>query len=282
MHAVSLLPPGNGPDTGRRLWLAVLASLLLHLLLVLLLLAQPWTWRLTPPAPPPIEMVFPEPPKPPAPKAEPPRETPAPIPLPPPAVPQLQRAPVAEESQAPPAPGDRARSRAPVTEPAKPAPEPPKQPGPAPRATERPAPARPQPEAQAGNRQAGTGAAAGPGGPVMTQSESDFFLAQIVNGWVIDFQAPQFKDVELAGSYVVLPDGMLGPPFGKNDPWDMRAMMGPRWDTVKNDPAARDGVIALETFFRAMRLAQPFAMPPDATGYPKRMLVRFRISDITR
>ena len=59
----------------------------------------------------------------------------------------------------------------------------------------------------------------------MTQSESDFFLSQIVQAWVIDFDAPQFARIRIDGPYLVLPDGMLAPPFGKNDPWDMYAMV---------------------------------------------------------
>ena len=37
---------------------------------------------------------------------------------------------------------------------------------------------------------------------------------------------------------------------------------------------------AIETFLRAMRLAQPFARPPDAEGYPTSLSLNFRIGDL--
>jgi len=264
----------------RRLWWAVVASLLLHLLLLAVLLAEPWTWRRQPPPPQEISMVFPEAPKPPPPKAaEAPKPPQQPVPqLPEPSVPQLQRAPVAEQSQAPPAPGSKARPRPPADEGARPAPPKPEASGPAPKA-ELKLPAKPQKAAEAGHRQQGAGTAAGPAGETMTQSESDFFLGQIVAAWVIDFDAPKFRNIVISGAYQVLPNGMIGPPFGKNDPWDMEAMVN-NWDEIATLPNAADYRTAIETFLRAMRLAQPFKMPPGARGYPKILTLNFRIGDL--
>lgn len=272
----------------RRLWLAVALSLLLHGLVVLLLLVEPWTWRLQP-EPPPILAEFvlpppakPEPPKPepprPAPQVEPPRSAPQ-AEVPPPSVPQLQKAPVAEESKAPPSTGERARQRVQQTEAPKPAP--PQVPRPGPGVATAPQPRPPQAQSQAGNRQPGPGRAAGLPAEVMTQSESDFFLSQIVSAWVIDFDAPQFARIRIDGPYLVLPDGMLAPPFGKNDPWDMRAMVR-NWPEIEalRGPEAAAFRTAMETFLRAMRLAQPFAMPPNAQGYPKILYLDFRIGDL--
>jgi hypothetical protein len=289
MNAFSVRPENNFDD--RRLRWALAASLLLHLLLVAVLVAEPWTWRLMkPPEPPQFSMVFPEAPKPAAPKpAPPPRPAEAekppqpqpqavPIPLPPPQMPQLQRAPLAEKSEAPPAPGDRARRQLPSDE--KPDAEPPKPQtlGPA-RKSAPPLPAPAQRRAEIGNREAGRGAVAGPPGEKMTQSESDFFLSQIVAAWVIDFDAPQFRNIVISGAYKVLPDGTIAPPFGKNDPWDMRAMVN-NWDALARAPDAGAYRTAIETFLRAMRLAQPFHMPPGAAGYPKIMTLNFRIGDL--
>jgi protein TonB len=275
----------------RRLWLAVALSLLLHGLIVLLLLVEPWTWRLQP-EPPPIlaEFVLPQPPKAEAPKAEPskpqaeaPKPEPAPQtplpPVPPPSVPQLQRAPVAEESKAPPSSGERARSRPQTNEAAKPAPPQVQRPGPGVATAPQQRPA--QAQNQAGNRQPGPGRAAGQPAEAMTQSESDFFLSQIVQVWVIDFDAPQFKNIQIYGRYMVLPNGMLAPPFGKNDPWDMNRMVE-GWDQIVHDPRPQVAAFrtALETFLRAMRLAQPMAMPPDAQGYPKVLSLSFKIGDL--
>ncbi|MFN4312501.1 MAG: hypothetical protein ACK4FK_18100 [Ferrovibrio sp.] len=269
----------------RRLWLAVALSLLLHGLVVLMLLVEPWTWRLQPEPPPVLaEFVLPPPPK-----AEPPRpvpqaEAPKPEPelprteLPPPSVPQLQRAPVAEESRAPPSAGERARPRQQQAETPKP---PPQVQRPGPGAATAPQPRPPQAQSQAGNRQPGAGSAGGPPAEVMTQSESDFFLSQIVQAWVIDFDAPQFADIRIVGPYLVLPNGMLAPPFGKNDPWDMDRMVDgwPKLQAARGPQAAAFRT-ALETFLRAMRLAQPLAMPPNAQGYPKILYLDFRIGDL--
>ncbi|MFC3674156.1 hypothetical protein [Ferrovibrio xuzhouensis] len=275
----------------RRLHWALAASLLLHLLLVAILVAEPWTWRIAkPPEPQEISMVFPEAPKSAAPKpAEPPKPAaaekpppaqaqPAPIPLPPPSTPQLQRAPLAEKSEAPPSPGDRARRQLPSAETPQAVPPKPQTIGPGPK-TAPPLKAEPQRRAEAGNRAAGAGSAAGPTGKAMTQSESDFFLSQIVSAWVIDFDAPKFRDIQIYGQYKVLPNGMLAPPFGKNDPWDIHAMVN-NWDEIARIPEAAAFRTAIETFLRAMRLAQPFHMPPDATGYPKTLQLNFRIGDL--
>lgn len=269
----------------RRPWLAIILSFLLHGLLVAVFLLEPWTWR-SRPLPPQIlaEFVLPEPPKPaPAPPRQrqaAPQEAP---PLPQASVPQLQRAPVTEEeSKAPPSPGDRARNQPRMA----PEPEPQRQPRPDLQGPNRPAvpPLRqpqPQRERQAGSAAPGQGRAAGAPGDTMTQSESDFFLSQIVTAWPIDFDAPQFSDIQIYGHYKVLADGMLAPPFGRNDPWDMEAMVN-NWDEIADAPGAKAAAYrtAIQTFLRAMRLAQPFAMPPDAEGYPKILSLNFRIGDL--
>ncbi len=267
----------------RRPWLAVFLSLLLHGLIFAMLLMEPWSWYGPKPVPPILaEFVLPEPPKPapPPPRRAAPQEAP---PLPPASVPQLQRAPVTEEeSKAPPSPGDRARSQ-PRTAPE---PEPQRQqrpdlqgPNRAAAPTARQAP--PRRERQAGNAAPGSGRSAGSQGEAMTQSESDFFLSQVVTAWPIDFDAPQFSDIQIFGHYMVLPDGTLAPPFGRNDPWDMEAMVN-NWDEIADAPGPRAAAYrtAIQTFLRAMRLAQPFAMPPDTTGYPKVLSLNFRIGDL--
>lgn len=270
----------------RRPWLAVFLSLLLHGLLVTMFLLEPWAWS-NRPAPPQIlaEFVLPEPPKP---APAPPRQRQAAAtqeapPLPPASVPQLQRAPVTEEeSKSSPSPGDRARSQPRSA----PEPEPQRQPRPdlqGPNRTAIPPLRQPQPqrERQAGSTAPGQGRAAGAPGDTMTQSESDFFLSQIVTAWPIDFDAPQFSDIQIYGHYKMLADGTLAPPFGRNDPWDMEAMVN-NWDEIADAPGAKAAAYrtAIQTFLRAMRLAQPFAMPPDAEGYPKILSLNFRIGDL--
>lgn len=263
----------------RRPWLALVLSLLLHGLLIVILLLQPWAWNRTTPEPQILaEFVLPPPPPAaPAPAARRPAEPEIP-PLPPASTPQLQRAPVTEESRAQPGPGERARNQQ------QSAPQPSPLPAPDQRGPNRPAARQQQgqqspSERQAGSGQAGPGRAAGPPGPAMTQSESDFFLSQVVAAWAIDFDAPQFRNIQIFGHYKVLPDGTLAPPFGRNDPWDLHAMVN-NWEEIENEPRAAAFRTAIETFLRAMRLAQPFEMPPDAQGYPKILSLNFRIGDL--
>lgn len=273
----------------RRLGVAMALSLLLHGLVAILLIIEPWTWRIQPEPPPVLaEFVLPEAPKP-APRAAPPAPTPPPAaqsvePLkdvPPESVPQLQQAPVTRDpSRAPSSAGQRARPQAS------------ERPQPAPRVGQSGPTTTPAPPQQAqrqrpaqdttGNRQRGApGVAAGESGPTITQSESDFFLSQIVSAWVIDFDAPRFADIRIFGRYRVLPDGMLAPPFGKDDPWDMGRMVE-NWDRIATDPRPEAVAFrtAVETFLRAMRLSQPLRMPPNAEGYPKVLELNFRVGDL--
>lgn len=271
----------------RRLMLAALLSVVLHGLVVLLLLLEPWTWRIQPEPPPLLaEFVMPEPPKaapPPAPAPAPPApqaQQTLPEPPPPAPVPQLQRgAPVTDRSVAPPSAGERNRQQSRTAEQQQPQPQ--DQPGPRPRAAQEPPQQRPN-QAQSGNRQAGpAGGAPGMPGERMTQSESDFFLSQIITLWPIDFDAPQFANIQIDGAYMVLANGMLAPPFGKNDPWDMNAMIR-GWDKIAADPRPQAIALrtAMETLMRAMRNAQPMTMPPNAQGYPKILVMDFKVGDL--
>lgn len=271
----------------RRLALAALLSIVLHGLLVLLILIEPWTWRSQPDPPPMIaEFVMPEPPKAVPPPAPPVAQVPPPAPavsepVPPPAPPQLQRGKVAEESRAPPAAGNRAQTRERTAE----TPKPVKPPQARDESGQEVAPVlqqpRPQTPAQAGNRTQGTAGGINRKPGEMTQSESDFFLSQIVQAWVIDFDAPQFRDLVIEGNFRVLPNGMLGPPYGKNDPWDMRVMVR-NWQQIERltGPQAAAYRTAIESFMRAMRLVQPLKLPPDARGYPKVLSLEFQIGDL--
>lgn len=277
----------------RRLGVAMALSLLLHGLVAVLLIIEPWTWRIQPEPPPVLaEFVMPEAPKPAASRpAQPPPEAASPPSsprrpieelkdVPPPSVPQLQQAPVTQDpSRAPPSAGQRARPQA--SERPQPAPLQDRS-GPATTAAP-PADRQRAPAQQAtGNRQRGApGVAAGETGPTMTQSESDFFLSQIVSAWVIDFDSPRFADIRIFGRYRVLPDGMLAPPFGKDDPWDMGRMVE-NWDRIATDPRPEAVAFrtAVETFLRAMRLSQPLRMPPNAEGYPKVLELNFRVGDL--
>lgn len=221
-----------------------------------------------------VELVQPEPPKPPP---SPPQA--APMPPMPAQPPQLQSAPIEKESAAP-QPKEAAPEKPKIVQRQAPPRQSPPDAEPAPNAERVPRPqvarplaAMPKPMTQEEM------AAAVKNAPKMAQSEQDFFLSQIVQNWVIDRHAPQFQRVTIFGAYVVLPNGMLAAPFGKDDPWDMRRMVQD-WDKIPADPRYDGLRTAMETFLRAMRLAQPLQLPPGAKDYPKVMTLNFKVPDI--
>jgi hypothetical protein len=249
------------------------ASLLLHALAIMLLLLGPrWeTLRPQPPREAPIEVVLlpaPEPkPAPPRP-APPPPEVPARI-LPPPPPPQLTEAPIAETSTPPPGP-ERPATGAPT-------------PGP----VARPAPPVPAPPAAKGDVTLGGAARPGAaqsrrarGDKPATQAEKDFILAQILPFWLIDYRNPRFGRIVFGGTFVLQADGMLGPPYGKNDPWQPEVMVSGY--SALLSPEREPERVAIESFLNAVRAAQPFRLPPtlDKADYPRPIPVHFRLGDL--
>ncbi len=278
--------------TSKVILAGLLLSLLLHALVVVLLLEEPWmTWRKpAEPAPLEITMVIPEPPK-----AEPPRPAPVqpppppppqpqpqpqpevqtpPAPPPPPEVPQLQRGRVAEQSAVPkPEPRQQPRPQAQAQPQAQPQPQPKAEPLPRSLSPATSAPARqPMTREQA--------AAAARTAPEMVQSERDFFLSQIVDHMFIDLDAPQFERIQIYGAYVVMPDGMMAPPFDKSLPFDMSRMVDAETWQMMQQPSRANLRVAMESFLRGMYLAQPLQLPPNFGNQPKRMTLNFKMGDL--
>jgi len=246
-------------------------SLLLHAVLAWWLLHTPWQRDL--PAEPPtmvIEVVrAPEPAPLPAPPPPPEPTTPPTALIPPPPPPQLEDAPLAERSSPPPVPR-------PSPQPARPRPE-----TPAPTASPRSVPALPRADdGQSAPFEAGR--ATPDGGPkeeTATQAVQDFILAQIARHWIIDVRSTRFNNIVLNGRFVLLPNGMLAPPFGRNDPWDPQRMVRGYDQLLK--PGNEALRTAIETFIQAARLAQPFRLPPDGKAdEPRHLPLSFRLGDL--
>jgi len=261
---------GSAALRDRRPWLAaMIVSLLLHAAATWWLLGAPW-WREAAPEPQPmiIEMVTVAPPEP-APPAEP---SPPRLPVvPPPPPPQLSEAPIAERSTPPPVPRPAPQPARPRVEPATPAP------APAPRSTASVPPAE---SAESAPLEAGR---VRPGGSlpeaIATQTVQDVILRQIARHWIIDVRGPTYRDVVLSMRFKLLPDGMLAPPFGRNDPWDLRVMV--RDYEMMMRPENRMIRTTIETFLQAMRQAQPFQLPPDGQSAEVRTLpLSFRLGDL--
>lgn len=114
------------------------------------------------------------------------------------------------------------------------------------------------------------------------QTVPDFILMQIAQHWLIDYRNPRYSNLVLRGTKIVLlPNGMLAPPFGKDDPWNLPAMIA-NYDELRKIPAAAPALQALETFLQAMRLAQPFRLPPDGkpNNKPRVFEIYFRLGDV--
>lgn len=267
----------------------VALSLAFHLGIAVLLTTSPWAEPEKAPAEFVIDVVrLPAPPKPKAP--EPPRPLPPPVaqpaPVPPPAVdlpppppPQLTEAPIASRSAPPP---HEAREQAPPR-------ERPASPHVQHRTVARAAPPLPanstkpestpvtidRHEAVEDNRPAGRS------DKPAAQTVPDYILMQIAQHWVIDYRNPRYRNIVLRGAQIVLlPNGMLAPPLGKNDPWNPRAMIA-NYDALLT-PEAAPLRQALETFLQAMRLAQPFRLPPDGkpSDRPRTFTIYFRLGDL--
>jgi hypothetical protein len=187
--------------------------------------------------------------------------------------PQFEPAPLAEHSAPPPGPARarvRLRSAQDSTGPS---------PVPGPKAP--PAPHAPKAELSTGG---GTGVVASLGRPggegPAKQDEKDFLLAQVMPFWLLNYRDPRYHDVVFRGYFTLRADGMLDPPFGKNDPWDPAVMIGDydRLLARRLEPQR----LAIESFLRAVRAAQPFKLQPgiDPKSYPRQVAVFFRLGDL--
>ncbi|MBV8536887.1 MAG: hypothetical protein JO128_14910, partial [Alphaproteobacteria bacterium] len=232
------------------------------------------------PKPPPPQRPTP----PPQPEAAAPSPPPSPAPpkpegLPPPPPPQLSEAPIEEKAAPPPHPSE---SHAPPR-------ERPASPNVQHRTVASAAPALPANSGKAESMPVTIGRHEGnednlPSGhseKPAAQTVPDFILMQIAQHWLIDYHNPRYREIVLRGAQIVLlPNGMLGPPFGKNDPWSPREMIA-NYDALLA-PGAEPIRQAIETFLQAMRLAQPFRLPPDGkpSTEPRVFTIYFQLGDI--
>ncbi|MCA0449634.1 MAG: hypothetical protein LCH62_07655 [Proteobacteria bacterium] len=303
IDADSRLSTAPLPGGGKPLAWALIASILLHFLLLLLWIGAERR-DLPPPEPEivaiPMEFVAPPPPPAPPPAREAPRPPPPPAPQvapppPPPLPPQLETATPAERSSSP-TPDARPETVPPIDRRATPAPSPspanrdavaPEPPAPAadappvPTAPDglappppAPAPRRTAPAAPPAQRPAQVQDEARPtvGGGMpsekVTQAETDFLLAQILRNWMIDYSSPRFAQEDITFVFVIEPDGWLGAPMDQRLPVDYRAAIVD-YDAMvaaaeARNPRAMMVRSMLESFVAAARQAQPFVRPPGA------------------
>jgi len=290
MATATFIDVREAPDIDRHpkaLTTGVVLSFALHLGIAALLIYGAWS---KPELPPPefvidvVQLPKPPPPRkppepPPMPAAAPPPVPPAPQALPPPPPPQLTEAPIAEKAAPPP---HQSESHAPSR-------ERPASPNLQHRTIANAAPALPANSTKAESMPVTIGRheptednlPSGRSDKPATQTVPDFILMQIAQHWLIDYRNPRYRDIVLRGTKIVLlPNGMLGPPFGKNDPWNPREMIA-NYDALLA-PQAAPIRQAIETFLQAMRLAQPFRLPPDGkpNSEPRVFEIYFQLGDI--
>jgi len=271
------IPLNNPPEAKDRhpaaLPTGVVVSLLLHVAPVLLFLLFGLWPRSQPEHKSEFVMEMVQLPEPKPPVVQPPPQ-PQPQLLPRPLVPQLTEAPIAEKSTPPPQSGQ-------IAAPARARPAPhvaDKQEVTAP-GTSLPAnTTRPDAAQMAiGRAEPSKGFdLSGKNAKPATQAFQDFILMQISRHWIIDFRGPRYRDVVLTGTEItVLPNGMLASPLNKNDPWNPAGIVS-GYDQLGS--AERTIV---DTFLQAMRLAQPFRLPPDGKDGQSRVFsIRFRLGDL--
>ncbi|MBL0930848.1 MAG: hypothetical protein IBJ15_12100 [Alphaproteobacteria bacterium] len=315
IDADSRLSTAPLPGGGKPLLLALIASILLHLLLLFLWVGA--ERRDLPPAEPEIvaiPMEFIEPPPPPAPPRRarrracptPPPPPKAPPPRPPLCPPKFKPATPAERSSSP-TPNARPETVPPIDRRATPAPSPspanreavaPEPPAaaaeapPVPTSPDglappppAPVPRRAAPAAPPAQRPAQVQDEARPtvGGGVpsekVTQAETDFLLAQILRNWMLDYSNPRFAKIQISFFFIIEPDGMLRDEMNARAPLDYRRIIGD-YDAIvaasARNPEARDARSLLESFVVAARAAQPFARQPGAPPVTQARMLEIR------
>jgi len=185
--------------------------------------------------------------------------------------PQLKEAPLAERSAPPPGPPqERPRAQTGTGS---------KGPSPVPAPAAPPAPRAPRAELSTGGGAGVTVALPREGGGEKArQDEKDFLLAQVLPFWLLNYKDPRYQHVIFRGHFVLRADGMLDPPFGKNDPWQPDVMIAgyDRLAGRQHEPQR----LAIESFLRAVRAAQPFRLKPGVDSYPRSVPVFFRLGDL--
>jgi len=111
------------------------------------------------------------------------------------------------------------------------------------------------------------------------QSERDFLLAQVIKCWRYNYGDAGARTLVLNGTVEVLPDGMLAPPFNGTQRWNPQTAL-PQYG-VAGRTGNRFLQQVLESFYLALRLAQPLELPPNSAGsWPRLISVSFRFQDL--
>jgi hypothetical protein len=108
------------------------------------------------------------------------------------------------------------------------------------------------------------------------RSARDVILGQVLPRMKLP---PQFRgrDGVLTVDVEVRPGGLLAPPFSRDLPWNPAAAIEGLDALAPADPRR----VMVEGFYRALREAQPLALPPDLVArLPFKLPLDFRIADV--
>lgn len=110
-----------------------------------------------------------------------------------------------------------------------------------------------------------------------TQTPVDFVRAQIMAQWRADWRDERFNGRSFTIDMVLLSTGMFAYPYGRDDPWDPRAMVTNYDELIAQ--GHHDLIEMVESLLRAMRAAQPIELPARMRRFPVRLDLSFRLGN---
>jgi hypothetical protein len=111
-----------------------------------------------------------------------------------------------------------------------------------------------------------------------TASEAAYILRQVLRVWTVDYRNARYREVTLSLRMPLQADGTLGYPWGRNDPWMPYLLIDHYADFLQ--PGMESERRLLESFAYAVKLAQPYQVPPTPGPYPRTVTISFRMGDL--
>lgn len=115
-------------------------------------------------------------------------------------------------------------------------------------------------------------------GPRSTASEAAYILRQVLRVWTVDYRNTRYREVTLSLRMPLQADGTLGYPWGRNDPWQPYLLIENYQEFLQPGMEAERRL--LESFAYAVKLAQPYQVPPTPGPYPRTVTISFRMGDL--
>jgi len=127
-------------------------------------------------------------------------------------------------------------------------------------------------------QQAARAPARAPTGARTMTTEGVFLLRQVLRVWNVNWRDPRFQDVGFSFRMVLQADGTLAHPWGRNDPWSPRLLID-NYDELLQ-PGQEQVRRLAESFAYALKMGQPYNLPPTPGPYPRPVALTFRMGDL--